>query len=171
MKPIRNAITSIVFLVVVGPAFAAAPELPDGLRTPGVTDPAVTQANIKRTICVSGWTKPPRRPPTACTNSLKAQQLADWQYSDKTMSAYEEDHRVPLEVGGDPRDPGNLWPEPYNTTWHARIKDKLETFIKRQVCARKMTLDRGQAVFKGNWIDAFHTYCGSEPSAKCKAMQ
>jgi len=30
-------------------------------------------------------------------------------------ACYEEDHLISLENGGDPKDPKNLWPEPYNT--------------------------------------------------------
>jgi hypothetical protein len=164
-----GAVISIVLLASSGAVHAATPELPSDFTTPGVTDPSVTQSNIKATICKNGWTAPPRRPPTSYTNGLKAQQLSNWSYSDKNLADYEEDHRIPLEVGGHPTDPGNLWPEPYNTTWHARIKDKLETFIKRRICATKspMTLAEGQAVFRGNWVVAFQTYCGSNPTAKC----
>jgi hypothetical protein len=31
------------------------------------------------------------------------------------MDCYEEDHLISLEDGGDPTDPRNLFPEPYNT--------------------------------------------------------
>jgi hypothetical protein len=31
------------------------------------------------------------------------------------MACYEENHLISLEDGGDPMDPRNLWPEPYNT--------------------------------------------------------
>jgi hypothetical protein len=60
------------------------------------------------------------------------------------------------EETGHPTDPRNLWPEPYNSTWQARIKDKLETFIKHRICATKspMPLAEGQAVFRGNWVVA-----------------
>jgi hypothetical protein len=30
------------------------------------------------------------------------------------MACYEEDHLSPLEDGGNPTDPRNLWPEPFN---------------------------------------------------------
>lgn len=54
------------------------------------------------------------RHPTSYTNPLKAQGIIDYGYSDTNMADYEEDHRVPLELGGAPRDPRNLWPEPYS---------------------------------------------------------
>jgi len=45
---------------------------------------------------------------------------------------YEEDHFIPLEVGGNPEDPGNLWPEPWNlkigsSDYGAHTKDFLES--------------------------------------------
>ena len=107
------------------------------------------------------------RPPARYTNALKKLQLADWGYSDQNMKDYEEDHLVPLEVGGDPSDPKNLWPQPYNVTWGAIAKDKLENYVKRAVCTKEMTLDQGRALFKTNWIEAFKRYCGESPAATC----
>ena len=107
------------------------------------------------------------RPPARYTNALKKLQLADWGYSDQNMKDYEEDHLVPLEVGGDPSDPKNLWPQPYNVTWGAIAKDKLENYVKRAVCTKGMTLDQGRALFKTNWIEAFRKYCGGTPAAAC----
>lgn len=45
--------------------------LPDPTCTPGVDNPAVTQATIKQTICKSGWTKTVR-PDESVTNKIKA---------------------------------------------------------------------------------------------------
>ncbi|WP_255637963.1 hypothetical protein [Amycolatopsis sp. DSM 110486] len=90
--------------------------LPYSSCTPGTYNPDVTQSNIHSTICVSGWTATVR-PPTSYTNPLKVQGIAD----------YEEDHMVPLELGGAPRDPKNLWPEPYSGTQAAHTKDGTET--------------------------------------------
>ena len=51
------------------------------------------------------------RPPTSYTNKLKVQGIADYGFKDKTLGHYEEDHLIPLAVGGSPRSPKNLWPE------------------------------------------------------------
>jgi len=60
------------------------------------------------------------------------------QYSDKgSPTAYEEDHVIPLELGGAPRDEKNLWPEPRS---HSKHSDPLETSLKRTVCAGALTL-------------------------------
>jgi hypothetical protein len=47
--------------------------------TPGASNPAVTQATIHSTICVSGWTTKVR-PPTSCMTPLKRTQLVTYGY-------------------------------------------------------------------------------------------
>lgn len=91
------------------------------------------------TICVSGWTATVR-PPTSCTNPLKVQGIADYGYSNTSTSAYEEDHFIPLELGGSPRDPKHLWPEPYSGTKTSTSKDRVETKLKNAVCDGRITL-------------------------------
>src|SRR5881227_2293039 len=80
--------------------------LPDPTCTPGVYNPDVTQSTINSTICVSGWTATVR-PSTSYTNALKVKQIAEYGYSDTSTSDYEEDHLVPLELGGAPKDAEN----------------------------------------------------------------
>src|SRR5947209_3037701 len=87
--------------------------LPDPACTPGALNPDVTQSTIGSTICVSGWTAT-IRPSTSYTNKLKVQGIADYGYTDTSLSDYEEDHFLPLELGGAPKDPKNLWPEPHS---------------------------------------------------------
>lgn len=83
---------------------------PDPRCTPGALNPAVTQATIRQTICRSGWTASVR-PPESITEPEKYASLAA--YGDAgSVSAYEYDHFVPLELCGATNDPGNLWPEP-----------------------------------------------------------
>lgn len=119
---------------------------PDPQCTPGVINPDVTQTNIWTTICRPGWTAT-IRPPASYTNTLKARQLVAYQLPGPP-SAYEEDHRVPLEVGGAPSDPRNLWPELGPTP---NPKDRIENTVHRQICAGRTTLAAGQAVFLGDW--------------------
>ncbi|CAG6393949.1 hypothetical protein NMG29_20440 [Streptomyces cocklensis] len=127
--------------------------LPDSSCTPGVYYSAVTQSTIHSTICVSGWTATVR-PPTTYTNPLKAQGIIDYGYADTSMSSYEEDHLVPLELGGSPRDPGNLWPEPYSGTKTAYTKDGTETKLKNAVCNGTITLSAARSAIKNNWTTA-----------------
>jgi hypothetical protein len=66
-------------------------------------------------------------------------------------SDYEEDHLIPLEVGGHPTDPKNLWPEPYNVPNGARQKDKVENLLHSRVCSGQMTLADAQNLIGSNW--------------------
>jgi hypothetical protein len=130
---------------------------PDRFRTPGATNPKVTQANIGRTICRSGWTKT-IRPPSSYTDRLKRQQIVEYGYSDKKLGSYEEDHLISLQLGGHPRDPENLWPQPYAGKCGALVKDVIETKLKRLVCARQITLARAQEMIAENWVGAYIQY-------------
>jgi hypothetical protein len=127
--------------------------LPDPGCTPGVTNPDVSQATIDQTICVSGWTATVR-PPTSYTNPLKEQGIADYGYTDTSMSDYEEDHFIPLELGGSPRDPGNLWPEPHAGSPNAYSKDSVENRLKKAVCDGEATLVAAQDALVNNWTTA-----------------
>lgn len=127
--------------------------LPDPSCTPGAYNPAVTQATIRKTICVSGWTATVR-PPASYTNALKVQQIAQYGYSDTNPADYEEDHFVPLELGGAPRDPRNLWPEPRYGNEPAQSKDTVENRLKKAVCGGQVTLDAARRAIASDWTTA-----------------
>ena len=108
-------------------------------RTPGVVNPDVTQATIRQTICVQGWTRTVR-PPTEYTNDLKVRQMREYGLGG-SPSDYQEDHLISLELGGHPTDPRNLWPEPRP---HAEDVDKFENELNRQICSGEITLAEGR---------------------------
>jgi hypothetical protein len=124
--------------------------LPDAACTPGVADPRVTQDDIHSTICVSGYTATVR-PPASYTDSLKRRQISAYAYGDTNLADYEEDHLIPLELGGSPNDPKNLWPEPRGGDFPASKKDALENSLHAKVCAGVMTLAAAQAAIATNW--------------------
>jgi hypothetical protein len=107
--------------------------------TPGVLDPDVTQATIGSTVCRKGWTRTVR-PPVSYTNALKAKGLRQYGLRGPP-SAYQEDHLISLELGGDPTDPRNLWPEPYP---RAAAVDQIENELNSHVCDGSLTLDEAQ---------------------------
>jgi hypothetical protein len=131
--------------------------LPDPNCTPGALNPDVTQDTIDSTICVSGWTAT-IRPSTTYTNRLKAQGIIDYGYSDTSMSDYEEDHFIPLELGGSPTDPQNLWPEPHYATdssgQTSYSKDSVENKLKNAVCSGTVPLADAQNAIATNWMTA-----------------
>ena len=159
-------ITATVGLAACGAAtYSESSGLPNTMLTPGAVNPAINQNNIDQTICVSGWTKTVR-PPVSYTNSLKYKQLHEGYNlgGDTNMKDYEEDHIVPLEVGGNPSSPLNLFPEPRNIRLNSYLKDQLENEIHLLVCHHQLSLKAGQAVFLNNWEDGYRKYVGKLPS-------
>ncbi|NNN01139.1 MAG: hypothetical protein HKL86_04835, partial [Acidimicrobiaceae bacterium] len=133
--------------------------LPIHARTPGALNPAVRQSNIYSTICVSGYSTSVR-PKESYTESLKFAQL-DHGYNlhgDTSAAHYEEDHLIPLEVGGSPTSVKNLWPEPRNVIWSAQRKDRLENLAHRLVCSGALSLAAAQRMFAENWIAGYRHY-------------
>ena len=127
--------------------------LPDPICTPGVADPRVTQDDILTTICVSGYTTKVR-PSSSYTDALKAQQIKAYGYADTNLADYEEDHLIPLELGGHPTDPKNLWPEPLTGPYPATKKDGVENSLHNKVCDGLMTLAAAQTAIAKNWESA-----------------
>ena len=118
---------------------AISPDRASWKLTPGVANPDVTQANIGETICKGGWTKTVR-PPTDYTNRLKDEQMQLY-HRLGTLSDYQEDHLISLEVGGDPTDPRNLWPQPLE---RAVEVDDIEDELTHEICSGQITLREGQ---------------------------
>ena len=151
----------LVFICVALPATASAASftLPIHSITPGALDPAVNQSNIASTVCVVGYTKTVR-PPASYTNALKYKQLSGSysRYGSTNMKLFEEDHLIPLSLGGAPRDPKNLWPEPWEGGNGARKKDVLELKMHLMVCAGKISLKAAQSIFATNWYQGYLTY-------------
>lgn len=160
----RLAVLTVATAVVVGTGAAAAarnPGLPNPRLTPGATNPAVTPANIHSTICVPGYSSSVR-PPESYTEALKYRELDSGYnlHGDTHAGDYEEDHLIPLEVGGSPTSVKNLWPEPWNVTWNAGRKDRLENAMHELVCSGRIGLRAAQRVFATNWIAGYKKYVG-----------
>jgi hypothetical protein len=117
--------------------------LPDEQRTPGALNPKVRQSTIKKTICKSRWTMKVR-PPVAFTNALKIKQMVLYEETG-LPSKYEEDHFIPLELGGAPRNPKNLWPEPRS---QSKLSDPLENKLKRKVCKGLLQFAKARAAIR-----------------------
>jgi hypothetical protein len=144
MSP-RAALLAVAFillgLAILTPSSSSSkgPYAADITRTPGVLNPDVTQATIDTTICKHGWTKT-IRPPTSYTNELKRKQMREYGVGG-ALSDYQEDHLISLELGGDPTDPRNLWPEPYP---RASEVDSMENELNAKVCAGQISLEQAQ---------------------------
>ena len=127
--------------------------LPDSSCQPGDFNADVTQSTIDSTICVSGWTATVR-PSSSYTTALKKKQIVEYGYTDTSTSDYEEDHFVPLELGGAPKSELNLWPEPEYGTKTAANKDTVENKLKKAVCAGTITLAQARTHIIDDWTTA-----------------
>ena len=134
------AVLAVTALVLFGRERSSRPGIvADAIRTPGVLNPDVTPATLATTICAHGWTRTVR-PPTDYTNALKRRQMRAYGETG-SPSDYQEDHLISLELGGNPTDPRNLWPEPYP---RAAEVDKLENELNDRLCSGAITLDEAQ---------------------------
>jgi hypothetical protein len=124
--------------------------LPDPRCTPGAVNPSVTQDNIRNTICVPGYTKT-IRPPVTYTSPLKIRLMQSYGFTD-SRSNYELDHLIPLEIGGNPYDVRNLWPEPGYGQYNFDVKDRYENYLNNAVCSGSMSLSDAQKDIATNWI-------------------
>src|SRR6266545_4594443 len=112
---------------------------PSPTRLVGTLNPAVTQATIWTTICVTGWTAKVR-PPASYTSALERRQIRELGLPGGPAD-YELDHLMPLALGGAPRDPANLRPVPLKV---AKKHDVWETRLHRAVCDGSSTLVAAQ---------------------------
>ena len=157
---------------------------PDPHLFPGATNPSITPANIGNNICKKGWTTTSIRPTSSYTTALKKAQmhtlddatpnalpkittqsgrgtkadLAKCVDHSGNPSCYEEDHLISLELGGDPRSPDNLWPEPWFGPWNAHIKDTLENKLHAMVCDGRIGLRDAQVAIATDWVAAYRKY-------------
>ena len=152
----------------VGPSYI----YPDPKLTPGLVNPDITQATIGQTICNPQWSTKSIRQPVTYTNNLKTKQLASGKTKDKNPSHYEEDHFISLEIGGNPTDPRNLWPEPWGTPATpltstgpfpahlvgAKTKDAVENQLHKEVCAGRLTLRQAQEIIATDWFKYYRDH-------------
>ena len=133
------------------------PALPDAKLTPGAIDPYVTPHNLQSTVCVKGYTASVR-PDKRVTNRLKREQIRQYRYSDTDPRNYEQDHLIPLSIGGNPSDPRNMWPQPRSGEWSAEQKNDLEFVVYRMVCNGDIDLAQAQEKIARDWTAAYQAW-------------
>lgn len=115
---------------------------PDPVCTPGAVDGGL----LGTQVCPVAHTDTVR-PPSSYTSRLKVQQMRAYGYTDPP-AAHEEDHLIPLSLGGSPRNPLNLWPAPGASP---NAKDRVENAAHAAVCAGRMTLSDTQHRIAADW--------------------
>ncbi|SHH28735.1 hypothetical protein [Streptomyces sp. 3214.6] len=132
--------------------------LEDPNCTPGAISPAVTQANLKSTICRKGGYTSGVRPSAYVTGKEKRLNAASYGYTGR-MGDAEYDHLISLQLGGDPNDPRNLWVEPADPGHKKGAgvnnkKDPVETKLHTAVCAGQVSLAAAQRAIVTDWTTA-----------------
>lgn len=119
--------------------------LPDAHCTPGNIFPKVAAIQV----CTPGYAHAVRDVP----QPEKDQVYQEYGILSHPSGAYEIDHLVSLELGGD-NDLKNLWPQSYAGPVNAHSKDRLENFLHAQVCLGSLQLSCAQKAISENWIIA-----------------
>jgi hypothetical protein len=132
--------------------------LPDKVRTPGL----IAQRSAEK-VCTAGYSASVRHyDPAASARLFSAYGV------EGSHEAYEDDHLVPIKLGGDPTDPRNQWPQPrYTARWNAALKDRLEWRLITWVCdgsreGADARLEQAQSDIMSDWIAAYAKYCPAD---------
>ncbi len=134
---------------------AAAPPVmiagePNHALTPGHAFATATTAQV----CVSGYSATVRN----VTDDTRKAVFTSYALAYPPPSgAYELDHLIPLELGGD-NTAANLWPQVYHGAGSADIKDHLENHLHDLVCAGQLDLPTAQQAIAGDWMAAAAQY-------------
>jgi hypothetical protein len=121
--------------------------LPDFACSPG----AVLTTDTK-IICKTGYTKTVRN----VTEATKKKVFKEYSIPYSLRGNYEVDHIISLELGGS-NDISNLYPESYTIKDNARIKDKFENYLHKQVCSGKMDIVEAQKQISSDWLTYYQT--------------
>jgi len=116
-------------------------------------------------VCVSGYSRTMRY----VTSAVREQVFPTYHIGyPPPAGAYELDHLIPLELGGD-NSASNLWPEPYHGANNADVKDHLENHLHELVCSGQVELGTAQHVMAGDWRAAAARY-GSTAAASSPSI-
>ena len=138
---------------------------PDPHCTPGALNPAVTQANLDQTICRPGGYTSSVRPPEDVTEPEKLAGMAAYSNTSKP-SKLENDHLVPISLGGAANDSRDMWPEinypgATDQSYFENPKDVVELAEHDLVCERRLSLASAQAEIASDWVAAYRRYVRS----------
>ena len=120
-------------------------------------NPDVQQVTIQQTICVTGYTASVR-PSTTYTNGVKLKLLREQGLPASAANEFELDHRIPLALGGHPRNLQNLVLQPWEGKDGAKVKDRLERRLQQLVCTGKLLLDDARRAVYLDWQRANRNY-------------
>lgn len=147
-----------LFLLFSFPAFAETlPIVPDQTLTPGVI--ASTDAEE---VCATGADGTYSAQHRHTSVAMKKAVYKNYNINKKGRD-FEVDHRVPLALGG-ADDIKNLWPQEGWKHPSFHDKDKLESYLWREVCKNQtMGLEEAQSLLLGDWTKAYEQVFNQPP--------
>jgi hypothetical protein len=150
-------------LALLWAAPAYADDVPDLTITPGVVRHDLTVEQI----CSTKWGKDARAVTTAMKREvftsydIKCRPLHGKAKNIPACGKWEIDHLISRELGG-ADDVKNLWPQLYTgKPWNARMKDRVENRLHKEVCAGTIMLEQAQEEIASDWRVPYRRYFGS----------
>ena len=124
--------------------------MPDPRLTPGHTV-AVTKDDLCREDRIAVRDK--------VSIKVKSQVFDLYGIRADTPGSYNVDHLVPASLGGS-NSIENLWPQPLSGEWSYGQKNRLESRLRKMVCAGEIELKEAQEGIARDWVTAYKKYVG-----------
>jgi len=131
--------------------------LPDAVCTPGEADPRVRADTLRSTICSAGWAK---QDPPPGTGDGTDQERAVPGLRGNHPAAVRGTRPSRTNCRGGNTSVANLWPQPWDGTDGAHVKDVLEARLAAMVCAGQLPLATVQHDIATDWVAAYRKYVG-----------
>ena len=137
------------------PFAPATPASSPGAVPPELLAPEVSQETAPATICAADYAQRVRAPENV-TNPIKLRLLNQNGLGEAQL--YRLEQRIPLELGGHPREPRNFVLESWEEEANAKRKLQLASTLRSLVCDRKLGLREAQAAYFVDWRAAYERY-------------
>ena len=119
---------------------------PDTECTPGDVFPDCTIEQM----CVRGYSATVRNMPKS--KKLKVYEM--YEIPKDQQKNYVIDHLISLQLCGN-NEIKNLFPQIREGEFNSRTKDKIENFLKREICKGNIELEDAQTVISEDWLSVY----------------
>lgn len=147
----KRCLIAIWVILLAGTVFACSTDglFPDPQCTPGEV---FEEVGIQH-ICVKGYSATVRNVPKALKNKV----YEAYSIPKSERKNFVIDHLISLQIGGT-NGILNLFPQRTTGVINSRTKDKIENFLKREVCKGNMTLKEAQRLIVTDWLEIWEDF-------------
>lgn len=114
-------------------------------------DPACTPGAVMADVDAARACHESTRERRHVTSTAKREVYASYGVTHHAAGEYEVDHLIPLALGGS-NDVANLWPEAASPVPGYHQKDRVEDWLRAEVCAGRMALAEAQRQIATDWV-------------------